>query len=254
MAKAAAAAKEALAINDQLPEAHTSLGVVSLRYDWDWQAAENSFKRAIELKPDYAPAHYWYSQLLLVTGKPKEAVAESEKAKKLDPFSGPSVMNYCRTLSLAGQYADAIRCYDNLLQENPKFDHAIYLRALVQQRSGQNNEALSAFQSLYTRNRALAGAALGYTYGRAGRIAEAQKVLAEMQALSKQRFVPPIEFAIIYIGMGDKDKAFSWLEEAYDKRFATLIYVTVDPIFSVLRSDPRYVSLVQRLNLPMPST
>ena len=252
MAKATAAAKEALTLNDRLPEAHTALGVVSLRFDWDWQAAEKHFKRAIELKSDYAPAHYWYSQLLLITGRPKEAVAESELAKNQDPFAGPSVMNYCRTLSLARQYQDAIKCYDNLLEENPKFDHAIYLRALVLQRNGQHDEALSAFKSLYSRNKPLAGSALGNAYGRAGRIAEARKVLTEMQALAKQRFVPPIEFAIIYVGMGDKDNALIWLEEAYNKRFATLIYVTVDPIFAALHSDSRYVSLVQRLNLPMP--
>ena len=253
MAKATAAAKEALAIDDRLPEAHTSLGVVSLRFDWDWQAAEKSFLRAIELKPDYAAAHYWYSQLLLVTGKPQQAVTESEKAKTLDPFSGPAEMNYCRTLSLARQYSDAIKCYDDLLQENPNFDHAKYLRALVQHRTGQYNQALSAFETLYSRNRPLAGAVLGYAYGRAGRIPEAQRVLTEMQVLSTERFVPPIEFAIIYVGMGDKDSAFTWLEEAYNKRFATLIYITVDPIFASLHSDPRFVSLVQRMKLPMPS-
>jgi serine/threonine-protein kinase len=253
MTQASAAAKEALVLNPELVEAHTSLGVVSLRYEWDWQNAEKEFKWAIEMQSDYAPAHYWYSQLLLVTGRREEAVLESEKAKKLDPFSPPSVMNFCRTLSLSRQYDKAISCYDNLLAQNPKFEHAKYLRGLVYQRSGRYGEALLAFQSLYSTNRALAGAALGYAYGRAGMVDEALSVLTEMKALSKQRFVPPIEFAIIYIGLGDKENAFAWLEAAYKERFATLIYITVDPIFASLYTDPRYISLVQRLKLPLPS-
>jgi serine/threonine protein kinase/tetratricopeptide (TPR) repeat protein len=252
MSRATAAAKEAIAADDNLPEAHSSLGVVDLRYNWDWQNAEKEFKRAIELQNDYAPAHYWYSQLLLITGRREEAVIESEKAKTLDPFSPPSVMNFCRTLSLSRQYEKAISCYDALLLENPKFDHAKYLRALVYQRSGRFDEALTAFQNLYSTNRALAGAALGYAYGRAGKTREAQRVLTEMEALSKERFVPPIEFAIVYIGMGDKDNAFLWLENAFRERFATLPYITVDPIFASLHSDPRFSALVQRLGLPPP--
>ena len=254
MSKASAAAKEALALNDNLPEAHTSLGVVSLRYDWDWENAEREFKRAIELKPDYAPAHYWYSSLLIITGRREEAVAHSEIARKHDPFSPPSVMNVCRTLSLSRQYDRAIACYDKLLEKQPDYDHAQYLRGLVYQRSGRNKEALAIFQRLYKRNRALAGAALGYAYGKAGKAEEARKVLFEMEELSKRRYVPPQEFAIIHIGLGDNDSAFMWLEKAYQEHFPTLAYLAVDPIFSGLHSDARYAELLKRLKLPLPTS
>jgi serine/threonine-protein kinase len=254
MLKATAAAKEALALNDNLPEAHTSLGVVSLRYDWDWENAEKEFKRAIELKPDYAPAHYWYSSLLIITGRREEAVAASETARRLDPFSPPAVMNVCRTLSLSRQYDRAIACYDKLIAERPDYAHAQYLRGLVYQRSGRNKEALEIFQGLYAKNKALAGAALGYAYGKAGRMEEARRILAEMEALSKRRYVPAQEFAIIYIGLGDNDNAFLWLEKAYRERFPTLAYLTVDPIFSGLHSDTRYNALVQRLKLSPPTS
>jgi serine/threonine protein kinase/tetratricopeptide (TPR) repeat protein len=250
MTQASAAAKEALALDPELAEAHTSLGVVRLRYDWDWQNAESELKRAIVLQPDYAPAHYWYSHLLLILGRHDEAIAESAKAKNLDPSSPPSVMNFCRTLAISRQYDNAIACYDKLHQENPKNEHIEYLLALVYHRSGRSEEALRTFERIYAKDKALAGAALGYAYGKAGRTHEARKVLAEMQDLAKVRYVPPQEFAIIYIGLGDNNNAFAWLEKAYDERFAGLIYLTVEPIFLNLRSDPRYEALVKRLGLP----
>ena len=113
-------------------------------------------------------------------------------------------------------------------------------------------EALAVFQKVYAKNKALAGAVLGYAYGKAGRRDEALQVLAEMERLSKQRYIPPQEFAIIYIGLGDNDNAFLWLEKAYNEHFAVLINLTVDPIFLNLRSDPRFASLVERLRLPPP--
>jgi tetratricopeptide (TPR) repeat protein len=161
-------------------------------------------------------------------------------------------MNVCRTLSLSRYYDRAIACYDGLLEERPNYDHAQYLRGLVYQRSGRNEEALGIFRRLYKKNKALAGAALGYAYGRAGRMEEARKVLVEMEELSKQRYVPPQEFAIIHIGLGDNDSAFMWLEKAYQERFPTLAYLAVDPIFSGLHSDARYAALVERLKLPPP--
>jgi serine/threonine-protein kinase len=250
MSRARAAAKEAIANNDDLPEAHTSLGVVSLRYDWDWQSAEKEFRRAIELKPDYAPAHYWYSNLLIITGRREEAVAEGEAAKKIDPFSPPTVANFCRMLSLSRQDERAIACYGKLMEERPDYEGAQYLRALVQLRRGQDEEALATFQRMYAKKKVLAGAALAYAYGKAGRVDDALKVLAEMETLAKEHYVPPQEFAVIFAGLGDKDRAFFWLEQEYQERFATLPYITVDPIFSGLRSDPRYAALVERLKLP----
>jgi eukaryotic-like serine/threonine-protein kinase len=252
MSMATAAAKEAIAINDNLPEAHTALGVVNLRYDWDWGSAEREFKRAIELKPDYAPAHDAYAGLLIIMGRPDEAIAESERAKNLDPFSPYTVMNFCRTLSLSRQYDRAIACYDKLLEENPDYVHAQYLRGLVFQRSGRSEEALGIFQRVYAKDMDLVRAVLGYAYGKAGRKDEALKILAEMDKLSKQKYVPPQEFAIIYIGLGDNDNAFLWLEREYDERFAGLINLTIDPIFLNLRSDPRFASLVERLKLSPP--
>jgi tetratricopeptide (TPR) repeat protein len=137
-----------------------------------------------------------------------------------------------------------------VLKENPDNKHAQYLRALINQRSGRPAEALRVFEQLYKEDRALAGAALGYAYGKAGRTREAQQILAQMQELAKQRYVPQQEFAIIYVGLGEYDNAFAALEKAYDERFAGLIYLRLEPIFSSLRSDPRFESLAKRMDLP----
>ncbi len=254
MMKATAAAKEALDIDDSLPEAHTSLGVIALRYNWDWHEAEKKFLRAIQLKSDYAPAHYWYSHLLVITGRFDQAIAESELARNLDPFSPPSTMNFCRALAFARQYDRAVPCFDKLLKENPDYKIAQYMIGLIYQEIGRRDEATGIFEGLYKLDKALAGAALGYAYGRAGRREEALNILTEMKALSKQKYIPPQEFAIIYIGVGDSDNTFAWLQKAYEERFANLPYLKVDPLFSSLHSDPRFVTLVDRLKLPLPPT
>lgn len=253
MSQASANARQALEIDPDLPEAHDALGLVNLRYHWNWQDAELSFKAAIAADPNYAPAHYWYSHLLLILGRNDEAVEESKKAKFLDP-SVPSKMNHCRVLANAGQVDPAEKCFAELVPQNPQNDHLRYLQGLFFQRIGRALEALQIFENLYAKNRALAGAALGYAYGKANRTADALRVLKEMTELSKQRYVPPQEFALIYVGLGDNDNAFFWLERAYQERFAGLIYFNLEPMFKSLRSDPRYDTLTARINLPRPKT
>lgn len=251
MSQAGANARNALEIDPKLPEAHTALGLVNLRYHWKWEEAEASFKNAIAADPNYAPAHYWYSHVLLIFGRSNEAIEESRKAKFLDP-SVPSSMNHCRVLFIAGQFETAEKCYADLIAQNPENYHLQYLQALLLQRIGRSEDALRSFERLYAKNRALAGAALGYAYGKANRTADALNVLRQMTELSKDRYVPPQEFAIIYVGLGDNDNAFSWLEKGYDERFAGLIYFGLEPLFSSLRSDPRYDGLIARMNLPTP--
>lgn len=252
MARASAAAKEALDIDDALPEAHTSLGVIDLRFTWDWSNAEEKFKRAIELNPDYAPAHYWYSNLLIITGRSEQAITESEIAKNLDPFSPPSTMNFCRTLAFASHYDQALPCFDKLLKENPDYKIAQYMIGLIYQQTGRGAEAIEIFEHLYEADKAFAGAALGYAYGKAGRQNDALDILAEMKTLSKERYIPPQEFAILYLGVGDNDKAFAWLQQAHREHFANITYLAVDPLFATLRPDPRFADLVNLLKLPLP--
>ncbi|HEX7176197.1 MAG TPA: protein kinase [Pyrinomonadaceae bacterium] len=250
MRKAKGAANLALKIDERLPEAHTSVGVVQLRYDWTWDEAEREFKRAIELNPDYAPAHYWYSNLLAITGRLEDAIAESERAKALDPSSPSVSLNRCRAFFLARQHDRAAACFNEMLDKEPGNERVQYILGLVYQQKGMYEEAIKIHEKIAETNLRLAAGALGYSYGRTGRREEALKMLDKINELSKQKTVPVMETAIIYVGLGDKNNAFAWLEKAYEERFASLTYLAVEPLFDSLRADARYHSLLRRLNLP----
>lgn len=251
MTKAEAAAREALELDNTLPEAHTSLGVINLKRHWNWAEAEREFKRAIEINPDYAPAHYGYSNLLALTGRFREAITESEISKDLDPFSPLTSLNYCRIFYYAEDYDRASVCFEKMVKEQPDFINGQYVLGLVYLRRGMYQDATMIFEKLYAADKSSAGAALGYTYGVTGRRADALKVLSEMEALKSDTvYISPQEFAIIYLGLGDKETAFAWLKKAADEHFAPLAFIGVDPLFEDVRSDPRFIALVRSLNLP----
>jgi serine/threonine-protein kinase len=253
MAKARADAREAIALDPNMAEAHTSLGVIYLRYEWRWDAAELELQKAIQLNPDYATAHYWYSNLLFIMGHPEQSLEESQKAKDLEPFNAPTVLNYCRILSRVRPVEQGLACFEKLEKEHPESDHIKYGYALLKYRSNQQKDAIAMFERIYAKDKTW-GAALAYARARSGNLEGAKKVLTEMLELSRHQYIPPQEFAIIYAGMGDTDNAFAWLEKEYIERFGGLIYLTVEPLFQPLRSDPRYYSMVNRLNLPALNT
>jgi eukaryotic-like serine/threonine-protein kinase len=251
---ARAAVKQALEIDDTLPEAHTSLGVIKLLYDWDWDAARDEFKRALALNPGYAPAHYWYSNLLIITGQAAEGVAESEIARELDPLSPTMNLSRCRAKYWTRQFESSAKCFEAMLQKDPANARAQYILGLVYRAQGRSEKAIDIFQKLYEKNQSLAVAALGYTYGKLGRRDEALRILSRAKELAQERNLPSQEIALIHLGIGDHDKAIEWLEKAYDERFAYLIYLTVEPLFDPLHGDTRFADLARRLNLQPPTT
>jgi eukaryotic-like serine/threonine-protein kinase len=250
---ARAAVKQALEIDSLSPEAHTSLGIIKLNHDWDWEGARDEFKRAIALNPGYAPAHYWYSNLLILTGQAGEGVAESEIARELDPLSPSMNLSRCRTRYWTRQYDSAARCFEEMLQKDPANVRARYILGLVYRAQGRSEKAIDIFEKLYKEDQSLAAAALGYTYGRLGKKDEALRILAQARELAQQTYMPPQEIALIHLGIGDHDKAIELLEKAYDERFAYLIYLTVEPLFDPLHGDARFADLVRRLNLQPPT-
>jgi serine/threonine protein kinase/tetratricopeptide (TPR) repeat protein len=251
MTKAEWAAKQAVALDDSLPDPHTSLGLVHMRFHWDWQAAEREFKRAIEIDPEFAPAHYQYSNLLAFTGRFREAVAESELARNLDPFSSSAKLNYCRIFYYAHDAGRALDCFGGLVREEPGHINYRYMLGLAHLSGGAYAEAIGVLEKLYGEDKKLAGAALGYAYGVAGRRDDALRVLSEMEGLhTGGRHVPEQEFAIIHMGLGDREKAFALFGRAAAERFGPLASIGVDPLFDSLRPDPRFADLLSRLNFP----
>jgi serine/threonine-protein kinase len=249
MTKARAMANQALTIDDTLCEAHTSLGVVKLKYDWDWQGAAAEFRRALVEKPDYALAHYWYANLQAVLGNHEESIAESKSARDLDPLSPLAEMNLGRAYYFARQYDMADAHFTRMLKSDPNDLKAKYLLSLTYIQKGMYGEAAGLLESFPESDSLFAAAPLGYAYAKLRRKDEALKVLGEVLERSKNVYVPPLEVAIIYIGLGDRDEAFKWLDKAYDERFSSLIYLTADPLFDDLHQDARFADLAARLKL-----
>lgn len=249
MDKATAAAKKALAIDPKLAEAHTSLGTVQLRYEWNWQAAEKSFKQAIALAPDLASAHYWYSTLLGITGRMEESIAEGERAKQLEPFSPLYVTNLGKAYYLARDYDKTVKYFRTVLSEDPNSTSAMYMLMLAYFQKSMFSEAIELLEKLSNLNKWYAAAPLGYAYAKVGRVDDARRILSEMEEHSKTEHLPPLERAIVYIGLGDNDSAFYWLEESYKERFGSIIGLTTDPFFDSIKSDPRFSVLARKINL-----
>jgi eukaryotic-like serine/threonine-protein kinase len=236
------AANMALEIDDTLAEAHTSKGVYLLRYEWDWQEAEREFKRAIELKPGYAPAHFWYSSLLGLMGRGDESIRESEIAMDFEPFAPSSMMNVGRAYNYSRHYDKAIDyCLMNL-ERNP--DHLATLNVLgyAYLHKGMLKESIEVFQKLYATKPIYGAAPLGFVYARAGRRSEALEILNE---LSKEATTPPQEKALIYLGLGDKEQAFALLQQSCNDRFATFPFLMMEPFLDGFRSDPRFIELIK---------
>jgi eukaryotic-like serine/threonine-protein kinase len=249
--RAKEAAQKAQEIDDTLAEAHVSLGYIKAFYDWDWSGAEREIQRAIELNPSDATAAYTYGLALLNMGRIQEAIAEEKRAVELDPLS---LVNN-RTLGVAyygaRQYDQAIVQLRKTLELDPNFILARDLLGLAYLQKSMYKEAVAEFEKDLLISPANAGAltSLGSTYAAAGRRAEAQKVLDQLNESAKQKYLPAYQIARIYAGLGDKEKAFEWLEKGYEQRSLGFTIPKVNPSYDPLRSDPRFADLLRRMNL-----
>jgi len=252
MPKAKTAALKALEIDDGFAEAHVSLAWVRFNYDWDWPGAEKEFKRAIELNPGYATAHHWYSIHLATLGRSDEGLAEANRALELDPLSIMINFNVAVPHYYGRRFDQAIEQYRKTIDMDPNFPIPHWALGRAYTAKGIYREAIAELEkySALTGGSSRALAALGNAHARSGDHREALRVLEELNAISKQRYVPSHHFAWVYIGLGDKDQAFAWLEKAYEERSSYLTWLKVDPVFDPLRSDPRFADLMRRVGLP----
>jgi len=245
--KAKEAATRALAIDEKLAEAHTSLGRVKRDYDWDWPGAEQEFKRAIELNPNELSAHQWYAVYLSALGRHQEAIAEIKRALELDPLSLPVNTVTARVLYLARQYDEAIEQSRKTIEMDRRFATVYQNLGQSYEQKGMYAEAVATFQEFYKVGPGHGLAFLGRAYALAGRTAEAQEILSQLKELSARRYVSPYQVAMIYEGLGDKEQALAWLERAYQQRVHNMIFLKVEPELDGLRSDPRFVDLMRRV-------
>jgi serine/threonine protein kinase/tetratricopeptide (TPR) repeat protein len=248
--RAKAAAVHALQIDDTFAEPHTSLAWVKFRFDWDWPGAESEFKRAIELNPRYPTAHHWYAYYLAGVGRLDEARAAIQKAQELDPLSLIINATVAQVLYYSHEYDRAIEQLRKTLEIDPNFAHAHRLLGESYREKAMVGEAIAEMQKAVTLsggNRAYYLGQLGNAYAVSGRRAEALKILNELMELSRQKYISPTIFAIVYIGLGEKDQVFAWLEKAYEERSGMPTEFMVEPIFDSLRSDHRFQELLRRM-------
>ena len=250
--KAKEAALKAVELDDTSAEAHASLGIVKHAYDWDWPGAEREYQRAIELNPAYEPVHRRYGLLLMELGRNEEAIAEFKQSLELDPLSVLGYMQLGMEFYFARQYDRTIEQERKALELAPNYIAAHdYLGAAYLQKS-MYKESIAEYEKMLVLfpgyPRALAD--LGNAYAVAGRTTDARKMLDQLNELSKHRFVRGVEVARIYVGLGDKDKAFESLKRSYaDRSITAFVGFKVDPRLDLLRSDRRFADLLHRMNL-----
>jgi TolB-like protein/DNA-binding winged helix-turn-helix (wHTH) protein/Tfp pilus assembly protein PilF len=251
MPKAKAAAEKALELDSNLAEAHASLGLIAPFLDWNWADAKRHFERAIALNPNYATAHHWYAEAYLMPmGRADEAIAEVRKAQQLDPLSAIIATDLAKELYFVRRYDEAIVELRRALELDPNFVSAHNWLSDTFLEKGMYSEALAELEKtkplkeerIYLRQTA-------YLYARMGRRAEAERALAKSLQLSRGKTVSLGAVALVYAALGEKNKAFVWLEKAYAVNSSFMSSLKYWSVFDPLRSDPRFVNLIKRVGL-----
>jgi tetratricopeptide (TPR) repeat protein len=238
-------------LDDSLAEAHASVGAIAMFYDFDWVTAEREYRRANELNANYEISLELYSYLLLALNRLDEGVKLAQRGVEVAPLSVPLSDDLVLAYYIARRNDDAIRQGQKSLEMDP-IDYSIFINlARVYEAKGMHEEAIQQCQKAMS----LAGrtsqalSLLGHAYATSGRQVEALKILDELSGMSKREYVSPYDLSIIYVGLGDKNRAIDQLNKAYDDRAGWIIYLNVEPVFDPISSDPRFVELVRRLKL-----
>jgi len=247
--KAKAAAQKAIEIDDGLAEAHAELGFITFRFYWDWNAAENQCKRALELDSNSADAHLNYAQLLSYTGRHAEALAEAKRARELDPLNLRTNALEGELLIYAGRTDEALERLQKTFELDPNFGFAhifassayiekgMYEEAITEARRAKELSPVSTYPS----------ALLGYAQAKSGKRAEARAVLEELLSSSAEHYIPPYHIALVYNGLDDRDDALAWLERGFEQRDPKMTFLKVEPKWNNLRGDPRFQDLMRRV-------
>jgi adenylate cyclase len=251
-AKAKAAVQRALELDDSLVEAHVALASVYYIAEFRWTEAEQGFKRAIQLKPNYAPAHWQYAWLLSLIGRLDEGEREMERAAELDPLSAIITLDLTVPYSLQRNYNKAIEQCQKAMELDPSSYLPHFVMGRVELQLGHDYaKALDEFRiSQRSEPWPIITAHMGWAYARSGQKDKAIKTLEELNQLASERFVSPFCQALVYLGLREDDKTLDWLEKAYNEGSIWLGWLKMDPMFDPLRSNPRFQALYKKMNFP----
>jgi TolB-like protein/DNA-binding winged helix-turn-helix (wHTH) protein len=248
VAKARAAAKRAVELDDHSAEAHTALALVTQNHDYDWQTSEREFRRAIALNRGYATAHHWYAEHLMWEGRFDEALAESKEAQQLDPLSLIIATDKGYILYCARRYDEAIQQFRSVLDldPNPPRGNLIYL-AYAQK--GMFPEIYAKLDSEPAVDAGWYWSMAAYLYGRGGRMQQANHALQKLKELDRVQPLDPMVMVSASVGTGNNDQAIAWLEKAYAQRSNKIVSIKVDPAYDPLRKDQRFRDVLRRVGL-----
>jgi TolB-like protein/Tfp pilus assembly protein PilF len=251
--RAKAAALKALELDETVGEAHNTLADVRKGFDWDWAAAQPEYKRALELNPSDGMAHMWYADWLSKMGRHEEAITEAGRARELAPVSVDCASFFGLILYRARRYQEAMAACRKAVELDPHYPVGHWFLGLIYQQTGELPLAINELnRAANLSDSPMYRALIGHTYGLTGDTARALRIIEDLNTTSRQRYVSPLDIAIVYTGIGDRDSAFEWLEKAYEER-AMRIQELPDPLFDSLRLDARFSDLMQRIGLPIQS-
>lgn len=248
--KARVAATRALEIDGELAEAHTVLAYVQSQYDFDWKAAESSYLRAIELNPNHANTRQWYGEFLVFQARYDESLVQMQKAIELDPTSLSANTAPALAYNASRQFSKALEITDRVLQMDANFLIARHYRSRALFFSGERNAGLAESVKLVNDSNGIVHfkADLGFFHGKVGNVDAARQILSELTETAKQKYVSPCHIAQVYIGMGEKEKAFELLEKAVSEHDNNVIVMKVGLNFDVVRDDPRFTKILRSAN------
>lgn len=250
--QASAAANRAVQLDGQLAEAHSAVGSIKLWMEWDWLGAELAFRRAIQLNPSYVTAHRYYGHLLSNLGRHAESAVEMKRAREVDPLSPIMHALSGRLMYQARGYDSALEHLNNALAINPELWVVHTFLGGVYERLAKFDQARAAYQRAFE----LSGsntetiAFRAHILAQLGQRGEAEAAIRVLTELSKQKYVPPYNIAIVHAGLGEVDAALGWLEKAFETRDVRMTFLAVEPKWDAMRTEPRFQALLQRLKLP----
>jgi DNA-binding winged helix-turn-helix (wHTH) protein/TolB-like protein/Tfp pilus assembly protein PilF len=245
--KSRAAVMKALELDETVAYAHSMLGRIAYRYDWDFPRAEREYARARELNPKLV--HNWYAFFLLTQNRVAEAEAEQRKFDAFLPFVGGS--GIAQHFYYTGQYDQALEVINRKLETRPDGPSLHEWRGLIYEQQGRTGEAIEEFQKAISLSEGIDGlGALGHVYAVSGKSEDAKNTLRKLDELSKQKYVSPFQKALVYTGLGQNDQALGELEKAYNERSLPPVSLKCDPRLNSLRSEPRFRDFTRRVGLP----
>jgi DNA-binding winged helix-turn-helix (wHTH) protein/tetratricopeptide (TPR) repeat protein/TolB-like protein len=248
--KARAAAERVLQLDPGEARAHAVIGVINMQFDWDWVEAESHLRKALTLNPNDATAEQWLGELNCYRGRFDECRRHLRIASGLDPLSPVLRMLQGSPDLYSGRFEAAAAAYQNTLEELPdfQFTHIGLGHAYIGLSAW--DDAINSYERLLPDvGLEIVGGTLIYALAKKGDSRRAEELLAELEELSRQRYVPPSKLAIAYLGLGDREQALDWLERAVQAHDDRLVYLGVDNLFTELRSDPDFLAIAETVGV-----